>query len=185
MMGAVSLLCVGSQSAHARTYMDLAKSLLKKPPNGGRFRPDLESVIVSLTNSYRASEGKKALKPSNELLNAARAHAADMMANGFIGHKASTGHSFDSRMRYFLGNPMVLPRMGENAARDSQGGPADAAKAKRLFNQWVESRGHRKNMLSRDYQFMSAGVIESGGDIWAVQVFWANPPKTNLSGGLQ
>jgi uncharacterized protein YkwD len=169
----------------AATYMEFARSLLANPPNGGKFRPDLEARIEALTNGYRKSEGKKGLKASELMRDAARAHAADMMANGFMGHKASTGHGFDSRMRYFLGNPMVLPRMGENAARDTQGGPSNAAKADRLFQQWVKSRSHRTTMLSRSFQFMTVGVVEAGEDIWAVQIFWANPPKTNLGGSIQ
>jgi uncharacterized protein YkwD len=168
-----------STVVQAGPYLDYANKLLKS----SKFRPDLEAVISGLANSYRASEGKEQLKVSPMLLKAARAHAADMAAHGFMGHRSSNGYDFDSRMHVWLGNPMFMPSMAENAAQDTQGGPADAAKARRLFVQWVKSRPHRKSLVNRTYQFVSTGVVQKGDDIWAVQIFWSNPPQTNLGGG--
>ena len=112
------------------------------------------------------------------LRDAARAQAIDMMLNGYVGHKASSGHEFDSRMRAFLGSPiMMMPRMAENAARDTQKGEADAGKARRLFQQWVESRPHRKTLLNGGYKFVSTGVVQRGNKIWAVQIFFAPLPE--------
>ena len=52
-----------------------------------------------------------------------------MMLNGFMGHKASTGHDFDSRIRVFVDDITRFPAMGENAARDTQKTPVGPAKA--------------------------------------------------------
>ena len=52
----------GASPGVSATYMEFARSLLANPPNGGKFRPDLEARIEALTNGYRKSEGKKALK---------------------------------------------------------------------------------------------------------------------------
>jgi uncharacterized protein YkwD len=90
-------------------------------------------------------------------------------------------------MRAFLGISMGLPQMAENAARDTQKGEADPAKARRLFQQWVESRPHRKSLLNGDYKFVSTGVVQRGNKIWAVQIFFAPLPEgvnVNGSGGL-
>ena len=40
--------------------------------------------------------------------------------------------------------------------------PPDAAKAQALFQQWIDSRTHRKNMLNRSFRFVSTGVIARG-----------------------
>ena len=171
----------------AKTYLEIARGSLKNLPAEARLREDLEAVIASQANAYRQSKGVKALQASPLLRDAARAQAVDMMLNGYVGHRASSGQEFDTRMRAFLGNPYELPQMAENAARDTQKGEADAAKARRLFQQWVESRPHRKTLLNGGYKFVSTGVVQRGNKIWAVQIFFAPLPegmKVNGSGGL-
>ena len=103
-----------------------------------------------------------------------------MMVNGFVGHRASTGHNFDSRMRVFAGDITRFPAMAENAARAGGKGPADAAKARRLFRQWVESTAHRRTLLKRDYRYVASGVVERDGELWAVQIFWATPRQKGM-----
>jgi uncharacterized protein YkwD len=128
-----------------------------------------------------------ALKASEALREAARAQAVDMMLNNFVGHRSSSGYEFDSRVRYFLGNPLQLPQMAENAARDTQKGEVDLAKADRLFQQWVHSAPHRKSLVNGGYSFVSTGVVQRGNKIWAVQIFFAPLPtgvKPLGSGGL-
>ncbi len=171
--------------ASARTYLEIARSSLKNLPADARIREDLEAVIAGQANTYRQSKGVASLKASQKLREAARAQAIDMMLNGYVGHKASSGHEFDSRMRAFLGSPiMMMPRMAENAARDTQKGEADAGKARRLFQQWVESWPHRKTLLNSSYKFVSTGVVQRGNKIWAVQIFFAPLPEgMEVSGG--
>jgi uncharacterized protein YkwD len=168
------------QPANAGPYRDFAMGLNANPPAGSKFRPDLEVRLVALVNSYRAEEGKPPLKPDPMFLVAARAHAADMMIHGFMGHKASTGQDFDSRIRSFVDDITRFPGLAENAARDTQKTPVDAKKAAALFSQWVKSRPHRKALVSRDYQFVSTGVIQSGNKIWAVQIFFAAPREKGM-----
>ena len=164
--------------ARAKTYLEIALGSLKNLPAEARIREDLEAVIAGQANVYRQSKGVSSLQSSSRLRDAARAQAIDMMLNGYVGHKASSGHEFDSRMRAFLGSPvMMMPRMAENAARDTQKGEADSGKARRLFQQWVESRPHRKTLLNGGYKFVSTGVVQRGNKIWAVQIFFAPLPE--------
>jgi uncharacterized protein YkwD len=184
----VSILLLGSAvDTGAKTYLETALGSLKNLPADSRFREDLEAVIASQANAYRQSRGVRTLQASPLLRDAARAQAVDMMLNGYVGHRARSGHEFDSRMRVFLGSPMRLPQMAENAARDTQKGEADAAKAGRLFQQWVDSRPHRKTLLNRGYKYVSTGVVQRGNKIWSVQIFFAPLPegvKVLGSGGM-
>ena len=184
LMAALVVTCLGLMwglaPALAGTYQDYALSLTRNLPGDAKFRPDLEANLADLANAYRASKGKDALAASDLFLTAARAHAADMMLNNFMGHTASTGHNFDSRMRVFAGDITRFPAMGENAARQSQKTPVNAAKAQSLFQQWVKSGSHRRTLVSRDYGFVSTGVVQRGTTIWAVQIFWAAPREKGL-----
>lgn len=171
----------------AKTYLETALGSLKNLPADARIRDDLEAEIAAQANAYRQSKGVTSLQSSPLMRDAARAQAVDMMLNGYVGHRASSGQEFDSRMRAFLGSPLRLPQMAENAARDTQKGEADAAKARRLFQQWVGSRPHRKTLLNSGYKFVSTGVVQRGNKIWAIQIFWAPMPegvKVLGSGGL-
>jgi len=171
---------LSAEPGRAAGYRDYAASLVQSLPDGARFRPDLEAALAGLANRYRAAKDRPPLAVADDFQVAARAHAADMMINGFMGHRSSTGHDFEARMRSLVTDVTRYPGMAENAARDTQKGPADAAKAKRLFQQWVESRPHRHALLSLDYAFVSTGVVQRGDKIWAVQIFWAAPRQKGL-----
>lgn len=173
-------LLVGLRPAVAGGYRDFVEGLNASPPDGSSFRPDLEAVLVSLASAYRVEQGKEPITPDDTFQAAARAHAADMMLNGFMGHNASTGQSFQGRMQALVGDVTKYPSIGENAARDTQDTPVDEAKARALFQQWVKSRTHRRVMVNRSFRFVSTGVIARGNNIWAVQIFFGAPRKKGI-----
>ncbi len=177
----------GASYSEAKTYVETARDMLKNLPGDAHIRKDLEEELLVQANAFRSSRGVAALKASEALREAARAQAVDMMLNNFVGHRSSSGYEFDSRVRYFLGNPLQLPQMAENAARDTQKGEVGPAKADRLFQQWVHSAPHRKSLVNGGYSFVSTGVVQRGNKIWAVQIFFAPLPtgvKPLGSGGL-
>jgi len=138
---------------------------------------------LQAANAYRAENGLKPLKRANETLAAAaRAHAADMMQNDFVGHTSSSGAGFEARMRFLHPGVMMLPRMAENAARERSKGPPDEAKAQKLFQQWVHSGPHARTLRSRDYVSVATGVVEKDGKLFAVQIFEGPQLKTNMFG---
>jgi uncharacterized protein YkwD len=173
-------LVVSDTALGAQPYKQYALSLVRNLPGDARFRPDLEAALAGDANAYRAAQGRKPLKPDELLQVPARAHAADMMIHNFIGHRASTGHDFDSRMRVFLGDITRFPEMAENAARQDAGGVVDVEAAARLFQQWVKSPPHRKALGGLDYAFVSTGVVQRSNSIWAVQIFWAKPREKGI-----
>jgi uncharacterized protein YkwD len=159
-------------------YRAYAEKLVANPPVGAKARPDLEAYIAELTNQYRRSQNRAPLKPVKDATIAARAQALDMLKGNYVGHQSASGYRFGQRVEAFVGETEVA---SENAARDRLPGEADKRKAARLFKQWVDSTGHRRNMLSRDPDEMSVGVIQAGNHLYAVQIFWK---KRATEGGL-
>lgn len=173
----------GPPALARETYAQFANRILAQPPEGAGVRNDLEGMVLRATNAYRASKGLPALKPANAvLLQAARAHAMDLLATAGMGHTSSTGHGFESRIRALHDGQMVLAAMAENAARVRNGGLKDQQRAQRLVQMWVGSSGHRKNMVNRSYTAVAIGVVARGDDVYAVQIFTGPTVKTNMWG---
>lgn len=167
--------------AARETYAGFAARMVAQAQSANELRPDLEAELTRLANAFRKSKGLPALKIDSAAQSAARAHAMDMMLNNFMGHVASTGHDFDSRMRALNGGAMILPSMAENAARVSRPGNVNAAMAASLFQQWVKSASHRKTLLSRDYVKVATGVVSKGGRLYADQIFTGPQVQTNMN----
>ena len=169
---------------HAReNYAEFASRVTQQPPEGASYSRELEQQVLGATNAYRASKGLPALKPASKvLLLGARAHAMDLLMNSGMGHTASTGHGFESRMRSLHDGQMVLAAMAENAARVRNSGLSAAQRAQRLVQMWVKSSGHRKNMVNRTYTAVAIGVAVRGDDVYAVQIFTGPEVKTNMWG---
>lgn len=138
---------------------------------------EVEQQLFQLANQFRQSNGLPALARDQAVHAAALAHATDMLLHNYMGHNASTGQDFDGRMRALRDGALVLPSMGENAARLSH---ADAGPAQKLFHQWVNSPPHRHTLLSRDYLKLATGVVSQNGQIYADQIFIGPEVVTNM-----
>lgn len=161
---------VDSRSA-AEGYRVFALELLQDKPKDAAIRSDLESYLDGLPAEARQAAGRPPLVASDLLRDAARAQALEMLQGNYVGHQSRSGYQFKHRFAAFA-DPNVHGSHGENAARDRQAGPVDRAKARRLFQQWLDSAGHRRNLMSRSYRFVSTGAVEHGHHLYAVQIFW-------------
>jgi uncharacterized protein YkwD len=178
LMGAGFFL-TGAPAEAAGNYAQYARSLLTSLPENSGARPDLEAYLDRMVSSYRQSNGRKGLIASDMMREAARAQAADMMFAGKSNHKSRVGHSFDERFGAYVEAVELYRARGENAASDRKKGPVDEARARALFELWLDSSGHRRNLMKRDYEFVSTGVIQRGDELWAVQIFWSKPIPPN------
>lgn len=174
-LAAAALGFSGPPAQASSDYAYYARSLLSHLPENSGARPDLEDYLDRLVSSYRQSKGRKGLIASDMMREAARAQAADMMFTGKSNHSSRAGHSFDQRFGAYVEAAELYRARGENAASDRKKGPADEGKARSLFALWLASSGHRRNLMKRDYEYVSTGVIQRGEELWAVQIFWSKP----------
>ncbi len=109
-----------------------------------------ETALIDLINQERVSQGLTALNPSQALANAGREHSLDMACNGIFSHTGSDGSSpFDRILRAGYGFSFA----GENiyAGSGSYNSPQAA------FDGWMNSPGHRANILSPDFVEIGIG----------------------------
>ncbi len=174
-MGFFAVVFCFSSAAVAESYIALASRMMAQ----GHFEPQIEQMLLAKVNAYRRSRGVAALEPETVIVFAARAHAADMAGSRRMGHVASNGMDFDSRMRALHNGALVLPSMAENAAVAAARGDANQI-AETLFEAWLHSEGHRQTMVSRDYLKVSTGVTIAGGKAYADQIFTGPTVSTNM-----
>ena len=160
-----------SAGSASQAYRAFAIELLQSKPKGVSVRTDLEAYLDGLAAEARRAEGRPPLEASDLLRDAARAQALEMLKGNYVGHQSQSGFRFRQRFEAFA-DPWVHGNHGENAARDRQDGPVDRAKARRLFGQWLDSTGHRRNLMNRNYRYVSTGAVEIGHHLYAVQIFW-------------
>jgi uncharacterized protein YkwD len=167
-------------------YRAYAAALLAEPRSNVKFRPDLESYLDGLAAATRRSSGYRAVAAGARMKEAARAQALDMALGGYVGHESRNGYRFGERFAAFA-DPAAVGYHGENAARDRQPGSVDQVKARRLFGQWLDSSGHRRNLLNPAYAYVATGAVQVGHALYAVQIFWQYeaPPATETSSSNQ
>jgi uncharacterized protein YkwD len=106
-------------------------------PSDGTYAA-IETEVVTLTNTFRQANGCGALRVDARLVAAARAHSADMAARNFFDHTGSNGSTFVQREAaagYTTGASAENIAWGYRTAND-------------VVNGWVNSPGHRANILN-------------------------------------
>ncbi|RSK51797.1 CAP domain-containing protein [Bacillus canaveralius] len=111
-----------------------------------------EQQVLDLTNQERAKHGIPALKLDVELSKVAREKSRDMQAKGYFSHTSPTyGSPFDMMKQFGISYKSA----GENIAM-GQRSPQEVVTA------WMNSEGHRKNILNPSYTNLGVGHVAQG-----------------------
>jgi uncharacterized protein YkwD len=116
----------------------------------------VKRTTLCLLNKRRKEHGRRALKPNKRLARAARKHARDMVERNYFSHTAPGGISFVDRiMRQDYVNPGQGWTLGENLAW----GTYQLATPKSIVRSWMQSPGHRANILNPRFREIGIGVV--------------------------
>lgn len=120
------------------------------------------SLILDIANTHRARSGLPPLILNARLSQAAQVHAEDMATNGYFSHTSPDGSSFAERL---AAAGYSSRSWGENIAYGYSN--AEAA-----MTGWMNSSGHRANILSTGFKELGVGHASSstGTQYW-VQTF--------------
>ena len=134
------------------------------------------SAIHNATNDARAAAGLPPLARDARLDGIARGHAADMAGRGYFSHDTPGGLGPTDRAAaagYVCekwDGAAVWTGVGENiymSGHAAYTGPVAAG----AVDSWMDSPGHRQNILDGRYDRLGVGVAIGGGDFYAVQNF--------------
>ena len=109
-----------------------------------------EQTIFNLVNEARRNAGLTELKLDKELLRVARIKSKDMVDNNYFSHTSPTyGTPFQMIKNFGISYKSV----GENIAGNST--------AKKAFDAWMSSSGHKANILGNSFTSTGIGVVDS------------------------
>ncbi|WP_425462721.1 CAP domain-containing protein [Melghirimyces algeriensis] len=120
-----------------------------------------EKKVVELVNKERAKQGLRPLKSHVELSSVARKKSADMRDHNYFSHNSPTyGSPFDMMKRFGI----KYRGAGENIA-------AGQATPEAVMKSWMNSSGHRANILNPDFTHIGVGYVKGGsyGCYWTQQ----------------
>lgn len=109
-----------------------------------------EQEVFDLINAKRVANGLSTLKIDDELQNVARIKAKDMVDNNYFSHNSPIyGSPFDMIKNFGI----RYKTAGENIAGNSSNSGA--------VNAWMNSEGHRANILNSSFNYTGIGVVKS------------------------
>ena len=109
-----------------------------------------EKEVFDLINKQRTNNGLQALKVDSEVQRVARIKAQDMVDNNYFAHESPTYGSPSNMLKNFK---ISFRASGENIAGNSSNSGA--------VNAWMNSSGHKANILSSKYNYTGIGVVSS------------------------
>lgn len=121
---------------------------------------DFESDVIDLVNAKRQAEGLHALQYDARLAGAARLHSEDMAQQNYFDHDSLDGRNFYERI---LDAGYDYKTCGENIA-------AGYSSPQAVVSAWLNSSGHRANILSPNFCDIGVGYAEVSGS--AFRHYW-------------
>jgi uncharacterized protein YkwD len=130
-----------------------------KPRPAPRAERALEKALLEAHNRERAREDKPALELDPRLTEAATAHSRDMAEQEQMSHEGSDGSTSSERVR----------RAGYKFLREGENVAAGQTHVDELMAAWMDSSGHRANILG-DFTQMGAARVrgKDGRFYWTV-----------------
>lgn len=148
-----------------RLIITIAALLLLALPAGAQCRQPANAEALMreaarLVNAARKAQGRAALARDPRLDAAAQAHACDMAARADFSHRGANGSTPKVRVK---ARGYCTRLTAENIAQGQKSGQ-EVAQA------WLDSAGHRKNILVRSLREYGLGVAiwNDGRPVWVM-----------------
>lgn len=116
----------------------------------------MREATLCLINRERARHGERALRLNGKLAHIAQGHSDSMASGGYFGHDGPGGSTPLSRMRAagYVYSSKIGYAIGENIAW----GTLWLATPKAIVASWMQSPGHRENILDPHFRDTGIGV---------------------------
>ena len=140
---------------------------IESEPEVERDFETLEWAIIEGINAIRAERGLSTLDYDPRLQAAAINHSEEMYRLNYFSHTSPVSENSEMTQRIRSEGIAYFKSAGENLAM----GPLSDDIAERFIQMWMDSPGHRDNLLTEAYRFTGVGVYGEGDRIYATQLF--------------
>lgn len=134
--------------------------------NNGNYLNSVEQEIFNMVNEERKKVGVSPLNYNEVMEKYARIKSKDMGDRNYFSHENPEGQLITSEMKK---NGVTYNAWGENIAYID--GNSSSASSE-IMNMWLNSKGHRENILSTNFTSIGIGVSKHGNKIYATQEFY-------------
>ena len=180
--GCATLLVELGENAIRRTPAEKAKpekeptsEIATQPPAQKSELAAAEQEIYRLVNEHRAQQNLPELRLNTELSQVARDHSIDMGQHNFYGHKDPQGITPQQRINREMGDRYYLDGTAENIAYSERSDGFSALSQQQIAGNfmrgWMNSPGHRENILRPAMTHIGIGLQQQGNRIYATQNF--------------
>ena len=134
---------------------------------------EFEDKVLRLVNQERAKVGLSPLKMNAKLVTAAGKHSENMAKEDFFAHQDKQGNNIGDRAKKV---GYGFSKLGENIA-------AGQTTPEAVVAAWMNSSGHRRNILNPDYSDIGIGYEYLGNDTGKINYnhYWTQVFGTPLS----
>ena len=132
------------------------------------FMAAVETAIYNKVNEERTKAGVPTLTYNTVMQKYARIKSQDMGDNNYFSHEDLNGNLITTQMKK---DGVSYKAWGENIAYIGGNISADAL-AERFMTNWMNSSGHRENILSTNFSSIGVGVYKIGNKVYATQEFY-------------
>lgn len=135
------------------------------------FSAGSEKQLISLQNQARASAGRQALKLDTDLRTIARWRSKDMVDRDYFSHTIP-GPGADRNVFWYMQNKYdyCFKVAGENIGQATWPGASESDVTAYIFGLFMDSEGHRSNILGKAWDVVAVGAYRTTGDryVWTV-----------------
>jgi uncharacterized protein YkwD len=117
---------------------------------------DYEASMLHLLNTVRVENGLAALSPNQSLTDISRTRSNDMLARNYFSHYTPEGTNVFNLMREC---GIQFSAAGENLGHCT---PANVGTPEAFLHAWMNSPGHKANILQSKYGIIGVGMVENG-----------------------
>ncbi len=130
----------------------------------------IETRIHDRINTIRSENDLSLLDHNDEIASIGRTYSYDMAERGYFSHVSPEGEGPDDRLSGLY--PSTCRAVGENLAYVGIAGATDADElAERIVTGWMNSKGHRENVLTGRWDSHGIGVYIGDQRVYATQNF--------------
>ena len=116
---------------------------------------EIRAAVLCLHNQIRQQHNLPLLKDNTKLRKAAAGHSADMVDEGYFDHTAPSGDTFVDRI---LGARYAKRTDGWTLGENLAWGTGDLSTPAGVMQAWMNSAGHKANILKRSYREVGIGI---------------------------